>query len=361
MKTVMTLAAAYALVFFAIESLIGTMGLAGEILAENFWLKVIIYYLAVSHLTITWMSLSFHRYHTHRGVIINKYLDSFMQIWLWLFTGMSKLDWVSVHLYHHAHSDQEKDPHSPYQKGFWRVFLFGVADYTKAKSQPDVLKIRNVLPANKLETFLANYTLLGPILLSLVCMIVLGPKWGSLIAALNFSISPLFAVGGVNALAHTCGYRNHNYHDNSRNIGFLFPLNFIICGELDHNNHHAHPRSSSFRHKWYEFDIGYFYLVILNFLGLVEIKNAYTTRTLKEEIKRDLEKQFQILVEKDQRMRKKLEELARELNTTYQELVERIKAYIRGKKVDMEKPLKQFYKEIRQTIMANRKLSLSYS
>lgn len=363
-KAIITLLTMYGAAIWAITNFIGANGLNGEFFESNTALKVIIYIVAMSHLTITMMSLSFHRYHTHKGVILNKYLDTFMALWLWLVTSMSKLDWVSVHIYHHAHSDKEKDPHSPVQKGFWRVFTLGVFDYTRAKAQDDVVKIRKTLKRNKFEQFISENLLLGPILLSSFNLIMFGPFWGSILSVINFSISPLFAVGGVNAVAHMWGYKNHAFSDNSRNIGFLFPLNFIICGELDHNNHHAHQRSCSFRHRWFEFDIGYVYLKLLSKLGLAEIKNAYTTKTLKME----LSQKARQLLEKDLRFKKKMEELAAELNTSYSELVAKVEAYIAGRKVDFQghkmefdKRLKELARELKRTVQINAKLKLTYA
>mgnify|MGYP002624275177 CR=1 FL=1 len=349
----------YVTIALIINIFIGSNGFYGPFFTEHAFLKVILYYIGMAHITITAMSLSFHRQHTHKGVTINKFVDMLMQIWLWCITGMSKLDWVSVHLYHHAHSDKEKDPHSPVQKGFWRVFLLGVKDYAEAKSLPPVLRIRESIPTNALERFIARNTLVGPGILTGILLVIMGPFWGSIIGLLNFSISPLFAVGGVNAIAHCWGYQNHDSRDNSRNIGFLFPLNFIICGELDHNNHHAHPRSSSFRHRWFEFDIGYAYLVMLQSLGLAKINNAYTTTSLKEELKIEMWRQFNLKLNTDFRFQEKLEKLAQELGTTYSELVEKIKAYFEGQKVKLEKPIRLMIDDIRRTIMDARRSQLA--
>lgn len=225
----------------------------------------------LAHITITAMSLSFHRMHTHKGVVLNDTLDRFFQIWLWLTTSMNKKDWVSVHIYHHAHSDKEKDPHSPVLKGFFRVFFLGALDYTRAAKDPEVMRIQKNIPENKMEAFIRKYHLLGPVITGIFLLLIL-PVIPALCLTLSiFLISPLLAVGGVNTIAHTFGYRNYKSSDNSRNIGFLFPLNFIICGELDHNNHHAHPKSCSFRHKWYEFDIGYFYISLFKIFGLAKV------------------------------------------------------------------------------------------
>lgn len=357
LKTILKLVSAYIAALILIPKLIGTNGIWESAFLESSTLKVILYVVAMSHVTITFMSLSFHRYHTHRGIVINKSLDTFMQVWLWLVTSMSKMDWVSVHIYHHAHSDQEKDPHSPVKKGFWRVFSLGVFDYTKAKHDSEVLKIRKTIKSNKLEDFISKNLLLGPIILSAINLVVFGPKYGTVLSIINFSISPLFAVGGVNAVAHTWGYKNHKTTDNSRNIGYLFPLNFIICGELDHNNHHARPKSCSFRHRWFEFDIGYFYIKLMSLFGLVDIKNAYTTKTLKVE----LAVKVQELLESDFRFHKKLEEMSEELNMSYQELKAKVVAYVEGKKIELEAPVKELISELKRTIRANMRLNLSYN
>lgn len=266
-----------AFLVFSAETIIafGSGGLFPQAFEAHTALRVAITLILAAHITITCMSISFHRYHTHKGVILNPLVDSIMQIWLWLTTSMSKLDWVSVHAYHHAYSDQPEDAHSPVQSGFWSIFFLGAYKYTVAKEKEEVLKIRRRLKENKLEKFISANLYLGPILLVTSLTVLFGPVMALILAIGTFLISPLFAVGGVNALAHWWGYRHYNTTDNSRNIGFLFPLNWVISGELDHNNHHAHPTSCRFSHRWYEFDVGYLYIRILSTLGLAEIKSEF--------------------------------------------------------------------------------------
>lgn len=346
----------YALIFFIVNKTIGINGVLGDFVSNHSFLFLSIYIFIISHLTITAMSLSFHRYHTHKGVILNKWIDLPMQIWLWMVTSLSKADWVSVHIWHHAHSDQEKDPHSPLHKGIWHALFLGVFDYTKAKSWNEVKKIKKTIPMNKIETFIHNNSFTGPVILSVICIVLFGPVWGALIAVLNFLVSPLFAIGGVNALAHWCGYRNHNTTDNSRNLGFIFPLNFIICGELDHNNHHAHMKSCSFRHRWFEFDIGFIYLKVLSWFRLADLKSVYSPATLKQEFSQ----KFIELIERDYRFKKRCEELALEMNLGYQDLKSKIEAYYAGEKVKLEKSVRDFMDEVKRTYLANQKLKLTY-
>jgi stearoyl-CoA desaturase (delta-9 desaturase) len=265
------LAFTWAFAIWAVPIGIGADGFFGQIFASHPILKLSLVFIAMSHLTISAMSIAFHRSHTHQSVKLNRVVDYAMQTWLWAVTSMSKLDWVSVHVYHHTHSDTEKDPHSPVQKGLWNVFFFGVVDYTHAKDWPEVLKIRARIPATKYEKFIAGHSFLGPLVLTAALIFLFGPLYGSALGVLNFSISPLFAVGGVNAIAHHFGYQNYDSKDNSRNIGWLFFLNWIIAGELDHNNHHKFPKSPSFSHRWFEFDIGWVYIRLLKSVGLARV------------------------------------------------------------------------------------------
>jgi len=101
-KTSLLLIAVYFSAIFSVNFFFGASGFAGDVFSDGTWWKLLVYVIAMSHITITAMSLSFHRNHTHKGVKFNLVLDSLMQIWLWMVTSMSKLDWVSVHVYHHA-------------------------------------------------------------------------------------------------------------------------------------------------------------------------------------------------------------------------------------------------------------------
>ncbi len=355
-KLVSFFAVSFAALWITLSHTIGLSGFYGDFISTHPVIILSIYLFLMTHVTITAMSLSFHRYHTHKGVVLNPWIDMPMQVWLWFVTSMSKVDWVAVHVYHHAHSDQEKDPHSPLHKGLIHALFLGVFDYTKGKSLPEVQKIQKTIKTNALEKYIHNHSFTGPYIMTLLSMVLFGPKWGSAVAILNFLVSPIFAVGGVNAIAHWWGYRNHVTSDNSRNIGYILPLNFLTCGEMDHNNHHAHMKSCSFRHRWYEFDVGYFYIKILHWMKLAQVKNAYTPKTLKQELSQKVSE----LIEHDYRFKKRCEELAQEMNTNYSDLKARIEAYCGGEKVKLDKAVREFMEEVERTYRANQRLKLSY-
>src|SRR6476620_5562932 len=100
LKLVSLFALVYGAVFFLIKSTLGVNGLMGDVVANHPVIFLSVWAVAIAHITITAMSLSFHRFHTHKGVVINKWIDMPMQVWLWMVTSLSKVDWVSVHIYH---------------------------------------------------------------------------------------------------------------------------------------------------------------------------------------------------------------------------------------------------------------------
>jgi stearoyl-CoA desaturase (delta-9 desaturase) len=82
---------------------------------------------------------------------------------------------------------------------------------------------------------------------------------------------PFWAAGVINGLAHFWGYRNWQTDDASTNIS---PLGIIIGGEELHNNHHAFAASARLSSKWYEFDIGWMYIRILEILRMAKVRNV---------------------------------------------------------------------------------------
>jgi stearoyl-CoA desaturase (delta-9 desaturase) len=72
-------------------------------------------------------------------------------------------------------------------------------------------------------------------------------------------------AGIINGAGHYWGYRNYDTMDNSRN---LLPIGFLIAGEELHNNHHGKQWCAKFSRKWFEFDVSWFYICMLEKFGL---------------------------------------------------------------------------------------------
>ena len=82
-----------------------------------------------------------------------------------------------------------------------------------------------------------------------------------LVAAYLFPAMILWNAGSfINTLTHMFGYRNFETTDNSTNIP---TLGILMWGEGWHNNHHADPQNPSFKHKWWEFDLGGWFIKLL--------------------------------------------------------------------------------------------------
>jgi len=88
----------------------------------------------------------------------------------------------------------------------------------------------------------------------------------------------LHATWLVNSATHLWGKTRFETGDDSRNSWWVALLTF---GEGWHNNHHAHPTSARHGLRWYEFDLNWFGIRTLQFLGLAHgIKRMRFNRVL---------------------------------------------------------------------------------
>ena len=114
----------------------------------------------------------------------------------------------------------------------------------------------------------SQYPGLGIILLLLIDTLAFG-WWGFLVWGIQMIWIPFWAAGVVNGLCHWVGYRNYDVKDTSRN---LVPIDFWVGGELLHNNHHGDGTSAKFSRQWWEFDIGWFYIKVLEKFNLAKLR-----------------------------------------------------------------------------------------
>ena len=230
---------------------------------------MVLYTLIVTHVTIICVTLFLHRGQAHKGIIFHPILSHFMRFWLWLTTGMVTKQWVAIHRKHHVYSDQEGDPHSPHVFGIWRVFTQGAVLYSiGAKDTEMVEKFGVGTPDDWMErNIYTPHSRLGILLMLVIDLVLFGP-WGFIVWGVQMLWVPFHAAGVINGIAHWWGYRNTETRDQSRNI---IPWAIWIGGEELHNNHHAETANVKLSRKWFEFDIGYFYLRVFSVLRLARI------------------------------------------------------------------------------------------
>jgi stearoyl-CoA desaturase (delta-9 desaturase) len=252
------------------------------------WWQLTLVILGLTHITIASVTVFLHRAQAHRAVDLGSVPSHFFRFWLWLTTGMVTREWVAVHRKHHAKCETEEDPHSPQVEGLNKVLWGGAWLYRKATQDREMLeKYGRGTPDDWLERNLyARMPWLGITIMLLVDLLLFGLP-GLLVWGVQMIWIPFWAAGVINGLAHFWGYRNWNTTDASTNIA---PWGILIGGEELHNNHHAFASSARLSYKWYEFDIGWAYIRLLEILGMAKVRKvAPKIRVVPEKMTVDLE------------------------------------------------------------------------
>ena len=237
------------------------------------WWGYALYTLIVVQITIAAITLYLHRCQAHLSLELHPLLAHFFRFWLWLTTGMSALEWVTVHRKHHATCETEDDPHSPRVYGIKTVFFQGSELYRKEAKNPETLtRYSHGLPTDWLEKHVYNgvVSVFGVSILFCINFALFG-FFGIAIWAIQMLWIPVHAAGGINGIGHYWGYRNYETPDDSTNI---VPWAFWVGGEELHNNHHAYPSSAKFSIKPWEFDIGWLYINVLHWCGFARVKKV---------------------------------------------------------------------------------------
>ena len=226
--------------------------------------------LGLTHVTIIAVTIYLHRHRTHRALELHPAVTHSFRFWLWLTTGMVTREWVAVHRKHHACCETSQDPHSPQVLGIARVLWGGVILYVRESQDPEVVeRYGRGVTDDWIESHLyARSRFLGLALMGLIDVAAFGLGWGLLVYAIQMVWIPFWAAGVINGAAHYWGYRNFPVEDASTN---LVPIGILIGGEELHNNHHAHPTSAKLSSAWYEFDVGWMYIRLLEMLGLATV------------------------------------------------------------------------------------------
>jgi stearoyl-CoA desaturase (Delta-9 desaturase) len=234
------------------------------------WWGYVIVTLALTHVTIAAVTIYLHRYSAHRALNLHPVASHFFRFWLWLTTGMVTKEWTAIHRKHHAKVETAEDPHSPVALGIRKVLLEGAELYRAESRNLETLeKYGKGTPDDWIERNLyTRFSWQGVGLMMIIDLILFGPI-GLTIWAVQMLWIPINAAGIINGIGHYWGYRNYTCEDASTNI---VPWGILIGGEELHNNHHAYGSSAKFSAKWYELDIGWIYIRILETLGLATVR-----------------------------------------------------------------------------------------
>jgi stearoyl-CoA desaturase (delta-9 desaturase) len=244
------------------------------------WWGYIVVALVLTHITIASVTIYLHRHQTHRAIDLHPVVSHFFRFWLWLTTGMITKEWVAIHRKHHAKVETEDDPHSPQILGIYKVLLEGTELYKlEAKNTETLESYGHETPDDWLEHNIYQHNNYGIALMLFLNFILFG-FIGITIWAIQMAWIPFFAAGVINGMGHWSGYRNFEPQDASTNI---IPWGILIGGEELHNNHHAFASSAKFSSKWWEFDLGWCYIQLLQGMGFASIKKIAPELVINQE------------------------------------------------------------------------------
>ncbi|MCK9259837.1 MAG: fatty acid desaturase [Azoarcus sp.] len=235
------------------------------------WWGYVVVALVMTHITIASVTIYLHRHQAHRALELSPLPSHFFRFWLWLTTGMVTGEWAAVHRKHHAKCETAEDPHSPQTRGIRKVLFEGAELYRiEADNKETLARYGHGTPNDWLERNVYRRSVVGVSLMLIIDVMAFGAI-GLTIWAVQMMWIPIWAAGVVNGLGHYIGYRNFDCTDASTNLA---PWGILIGGEELHNNHHSFATSAKLSAKWYEFDIGWMYIRILEIFGLAKAKKV---------------------------------------------------------------------------------------
>jgi stearoyl-CoA desaturase (Delta-9 desaturase) len=217
----------------------------------------------------------YHRYFSHRAFRTSRAAQFIFAVIGASAVQRGPLWWASHHRHHHAHADDAQDLHSPRRRGLlWSHlgwFLTAGSFHTRMRLVRDWAKFPEL-------RLLDRWDILVPALLAAGLFLageLLQWAWpgletnGRQLLVWGFFISTVclyHMTFTVNSLAHTLGSRRFQTRDDSRNNWFLAIVTF---GEGWHNNHHHYPASARQGFYWWEIDMTFYVLKLMEQLGII--------------------------------------------------------------------------------------------
>jgi len=225
--------------------------------------------------------ITYHRYLAHQAFKTSRLFQFILAfISCSMVHGVPPLWWASIHRHHHRHSDTEKDLHTP-KDGLWHSHISWTEGFDG--SHHDTSNVRSLMkcpelnwlngPSDKIKR---NYY---PPLVNLSLVLILGslamefyPEWELTFFKIIMwgyffrAMVTYHALSLSASLCHTFGKKPYDTKDRSTNSIILA---LLTGGEGWHNNHHRYQMSARCGFLWYQIDINYYVIKILEKLGLV--------------------------------------------------------------------------------------------
>ena len=219
--------------------------------------------------------LGYHRYLTHRGFTLPKWLAYAVVLFGTLACQNGPIKWVGQHRIHHAGSDTPEDPHSV-KKGFWWAHInWMFHTHSKFDDEKVLHDYTKDFCEDPFYKFLDKYFVLVQVVFGFILLAIGGISWVIWGIFVRLVVS-YHSTWLVNSAAHYFGYVTFPLKDDfSTNCWWV---GLLAWGEGWHNNHHAFPKSARHGLRPWEIDMTWWALCILEKLGLAkDIKVAQLT------------------------------------------------------------------------------------
>lgn len=200
------------------------------------------------------VTVGFHRYFTHGSFKAPRPVRIALAIAGSLAIEGPVIRWTADHRRHHAYSDKEGDPHSPWRygtdaralaKGLWHAhigWLFDVEQTNQDRFAPDLMADQDIVKVSRAFPWLVAVSMLLPPLVGFAWS---GTWQGALTAFFWASLVRVallhHTTWSINSICHTVGGRPFRSRDKSGNVWWLAILSM---GESWHNLHHAEPTAA---------------------------------------------------------------------------------------------------------------------
>ncbi|MFT3776619.1 MAG: acyl-CoA desaturase [Minicystis sp.] len=220
-------------------------------------LAVALYYVRMFGVTA-----GYHRYFSHRSFRTGRVMQFVFALLATSSAQKGVLWWAAHHRVHHKLSDKPGDVHSVLQDGFWWSHVGWIMSDRYEATEHD--KVRDLEKFPEL-VWLDRWHLVPPTVLGVSLFLVGG--WYAVVWGLLVSTVLLWhGTFTINSLTHVFGKRRYATTDNSRNSLILA---LVTMGEGWHNNHHYYQRSVRQGFYWWEIDMTFYVLKVMQALGLV--------------------------------------------------------------------------------------------
>lgn len=224
------------------------------------------------------IGVGYHRLMTHRGFKAPRWLERILGVFGTLAMQSGPITWVTTHRLHHAFTETDKDPHSPRHGTYWshmgwifRGTAQNSSELVRQRYSPDLIRDPFLVALDKYYWIPTAVVAAGLLAVGGIGMLL----WGVFFRV----VFGWHSTWLVNSATHLWGTRRFQTRDDSRNNPLIAALTF---GEGWHNNHHAYPRSARHGLRWFEIDVNWIQIKLLEKLGLAANVYAYQLNSAAE-------------------------------------------------------------------------------